>query len=82
VASGFVQGVGFRWATLARARSLRVDGWVANRMDGSVEAVFEGPAERIESMLEWCRRGPGGAVVEDLAIQWEEPAGERGFDIR
>ena len=56
--SGYVQGVGFRYAVLARARSLQVGGWVRNRHDGRVEAVFEGDENRVESMVDWCRRGP------------------------
>jgi acylphosphatase len=82
VVKGFVHGVGFRYATLTRARSLQVDGWVRNREDGSVEAVFEGDRTRIESMVDWCRRGPGGSVVEDVSVEWEDPRGEAGFEIR
>ncbi|MGZ4354425.1 MAG: acylphosphatase [Gaiellaceae bacterium] len=80
--SGRVQGVGFRFATQARAASLGLGGSVRNLADGSVEAVFEGPQDRVESMLDWCRRGPSGAWVEDVEVTWEQPAGERGFDAR
>ena len=80
--SGHVHGVGFRYAVLARARSLQVGGWVRNREDGTVEAVFEGDEERVESMVDWCRRGPGGAVVEDVSVEWEDPVGEAEFDVR
>jgi acylphosphatase len=80
--SGYVQGVGFRYAVLARARSLRVGGWVQNRQDGRVEAVFEGDESRVESMVDWCRRGPAGAVVEDVSVAWEDPRGEAEFDVR
>ncbi len=80
--TGHVHGVGFRYATLARARSLRVAGWVRNRPDGTVEAVFEGDADHVESMIDWCRRGPGGAVVEDVAVAWEDPQGEMEFEVR
>jgi len=76
VISGFVQGVGFRYATRGRAASLGVAGWVRNRPDGRVEAVFEGEPERVESMVRWCRRGPSGASVEDVEVSWEEPVGE------
>jgi len=69
----------FRAETRDRARSLGLSGWVRNVADGSVEAVFEGDRDRIESMLEWCRRGPGFAEVEDLDVAWEEPRGEQGF---
>ena len=79
---GRVQGVFFRAATRERARSLDVAGWVRNRPDGSVEAVFEGPRERVESLVAWCRRGPAGAHVEDVDVRWEPPAGEAGFSVR
>ena len=79
---GRVQGVFFRAETRARAESLGLAGWVRNAPDGSVEAVFEGAAERVESMVEWCRRGPAGAVVEDVEVVREEPVGESGFRVR
>jgi acylphosphatase len=79
--AGVVQGVYFRAETRDRARSLGLAGWVRNAADGSVEAVFEGEEERVGSMLEWCRRGPPGALVESVAVEWEEPAGERGFRV-
>jgi acylphosphatase len=77
---GRVQGVGFRYETERRARSLAVRGWVRNRSDGSVEAVFEGRRERVESMLEWCRRGPGRP--DEVRVEWQQPAGEQSFRIR
>jgi acylphosphatase len=76
---GRVQGVGFRASTIERARSLGLRGWVRNRADGSVEAVFEGPAERVESMVEWSRRGPPGAFVESVEEEAEAPLGEPAF---
>lgn len=82
VISGRVQGVFFRAETRDRARSLGLGGWVRNNPDGTVEAVFEGERERIESMLEWCRRGPSLAGVEDVEAAWEEPQGEAGFAMR
>jgi acylphosphatase len=77
-----VQGVGFRYETRSRAHSLQVSGWVRNRADGSVEAAFEGDGERVESMVEWCRRGPWGARVDDVDVSWEQPIGEPGFAVR
>jgi acylphosphatase len=59
-----------------------VHGWVSNLPDGSVEAVFEGDVERVESMIDWSRRGPPGARVEDVEVDWEEPTGEREFAVR
>ena len=76
---GRVQGVFFRMETRDRARSLGLDGWVRNCPDGTVEAVFEGDRARVESMVDWCGRGPAGARVDDVDVKWEEPAGESGF---
>jgi acylphosphatase len=80
--TGRVQGVFFRAETSRRARSLGVAGWVRNAHDGSVEAVFEGRPEAVESMVAWCARGPGGAVVDDVDVAWEEPEGTHGFEVR
>jgi acylphosphatase len=55
---------------------------VRNRHDGAVEAVFEGPRERIESMLRWCERGPAAAHVEDVDVEWLAPEGEGRFVVR
>jgi acylphosphatase len=79
VVRGRVQGVFFRVETRDRARSLGLSGWVRNAPDGSVEAVFEGDRERIESMLTWCRRGPSLARVDEVEAEWEDPVGEQGF---
>ena len=81
-ARGLVQGVFFRAETRSRAESLGLAGWVRNAPDGSVEAVFEGDSDRVDSMVEWCRRGPSGAHVEELEVTPEEPAGEPGFQVR
>ena len=80
--SGRVQGVFFRAEASDRARSLGVAGWIRNAPDGSVEAVFEGDGERVDSLIEWCRRGPPGARVDDVAVEWEDPRGESGFSAR
>ena len=79
--TGFVQGVCFRAETAERARALGVGGWVRNAPDGAVEAVFEGDEQRVASLVAWCRRGPAGARVDDVAVTWEEPQGERGFQV-
>jgi acylphosphatase len=80
---GRVQGVFFRTTARDRARMLGLRGWVSNQPDGSVEAVFEGDRERVQSMVEWMRRGPSGAAVEDVAVTREEPVGESGgFSVR
>jgi acylphosphatase len=77
-----VQGVFFRVETRDRARSLGLSGWVTNAPDGTVRAAFEGDEERVESMVDWCRRGPGGAHVDEVDVSWAEPEGEEGFSIR
>ncbi len=82
VVRGFVQGVGFRASTRARASSLGLSGWVANRPDGSVEAVLEGERDRVESMLDWCGRGPAGSRVVEIEAAWEDARGESGFHVR
>jgi acylphosphatase len=79
---GRVQGVGFRYSLRERARSRGVSGWAANRPDGTVEAVLEGEDERVDSLVGWCRNGPGGAAVKGVRAREEEPRGERGFEVR
>jgi acylphosphatase len=79
---GRVQGVFFRAEAQARAESLGVAGWIRNASDGSVEAVFEGGDEQVESLLAWCRGGPAGARVDEVEVVREEPEGEAGFQVR
>ena len=80
--TGDVQGVGFRYAAQRIAKSHNLTGWVKNRPDGTVEAVFEGERDSVEQMLQWCRRGPSAAEVADVSVQWEQPTGEfRDFRI-
>ena len=80
--SGRVQGVFFRDACLQLAEEHGVAGWVRNLPDGRVEAVFEGPADDVVRLIEWARQGPRLAVVEDVAVQPEQPEGLAAFDIR
>ena len=81
--SGVVQGVGFRWSMQRVARRLGVKGWVRNLPDGRVEAVLEGPRDRVEELIEWAKRGPSLAVVENVEVRWEEYRGEfADFEIR
>jgi acylphosphatase len=82
VARGRVQGVFFRDSVRRRAEPLGVAGWVTNRDDGAVEAVFEGESDAVESMVEYCRSGPGRAEVTDLEVSEEPPEGDSGFRIR
>lgn len=80
---GRVQGVFFRDSTRREAVARGVSGWVRNRADGSVEAVFEGPADAVEALVEWCRLGPDRAQVEDMDVSVEEPPdGLDGFEVR
>ena len=79
---GRVQGVFFRGEARSRAESLDLGGSIRNLSDGSVEAVFEGDDERVQSMVEWCRRGPRGAQVEGVETTDEAPVGETRFEVR
>ncbi len=81
VAHGRVQGVFFRDSTRRRAESLGVAGWVSNRPDGAVEAVFEGDPEAVESMVRFAREGPGNAEVSDLDVTEEHSEGLSGFRV-
>jgi acylphosphatase len=80
--SGTVQGVYYRASTRDAARERGVDGWVRNLEDGRVEAVFEGPEEHVESMVEWCHEGSPASNVEDVEVEYGDPQGEDGFEIR
>lgn len=73
VISGRVQGVGYRAWALVTARSLGLSGWVRNRKDGTVEAVFHGEAETVARMVESCKRGSMLAKVASVEIfPWDE----------
>ncbi len=82
VVRGNVQGVFFRDSCRREARSRRVAGWVTNRPDGAVEAVFEGDPDAVDALVEWCRHGSRGADVESVDEKREEPEGLSGFDVR
>jgi acylphosphatase len=82
VVTGRVQGVFFRDSTRREAVRRGVAGWVCNRFDGAVEAVFEGPSEAVEALVEFCSRGPRGASVHDVETSYEEPEGLTGFEVR
>ena len=78
---GSVQGVGFRYWTERVATELGLDGWVRNRRDGSVEALFCGRAEDVAEMLERCGEGPRGARVTAVKIVEEGGPAPEGFEI-
>jgi acylphosphatase len=82
VARGRVQGVFFRDSTRREARSAGVTGWVSNRPDGAVEAVFEGDDEAVARMVDFIRGGPGHADVEDVEVHDEDSEGLTGFEVR
>ena len=81
--NGRVQGVFFRSRTKREADSRDVKGWVRNRNDDAVEAVFESEEAAVKAMVEFCKRGPVGAKVTKVDVVWEDYAGEfRDFEIR
>jgi acylphosphatase len=82
IVQGRVQGVGFRYAVARAAQSRGVAGWVRNRDDGTVEAVFEGELEVVKSLVRLCREGPRGAEVDRADVVDEAPEGLRWFEIR
>ena len=82
VVHGRVQGVFFRDSTRRRAEAAGVAGWVANRPDGTVEAVLEGDADAVEALVGWLHDGPRGADVERVKVEEGEPEGLTGFDVR
>lgn len=81
IVSGRVQGVWFRQSAAREAALLGICGWIRNRPDGSVEAVFEGARDLVGIAVEWAGRGPDRANVEHVEVIDEEPKGERGFNI-
>ena len=81
VVHGRVQGVFFRATTRRMAESRGVAGWVRNREDGAVEAVFEGAADAVDAMVAFAREGPRGAVVGCVEVVEEPPEGATGFRV-
>jgi acylphosphatase len=82
IVSGLVQGVFFRDTCRRVALQHGVAGWVRNRPDGTVEAVFEGPDDRVDRLVEWARRGPSRAIVSQITVDDQAPEGLSGFAIR
>jgi acylphosphatase len=81
VVSGRVQGVFYRATCVRLARERGLSGWVRNRPDGCVEAVFEGPSDEVGAMVAWCRVGPPSARVDGIESWAEPPAGSDGFNV-
>ena len=84
IIEGRVQGVCFRMATQKTAQRIGVTGWVRNKSDGTVEAVFEGDQDAVESVLDWCRRGgPPSGRVDDMKLERQDYQAQfPGFNIR
>jgi acylphosphatase len=80
--AGQVQGVGFRINCRRAALEHGVRGWVRNLPDGRVEAAFEGPADDVQHLLDWARRGPRLAIVTNVTVDAEPPEGLASFQIR
>ncbi|HET6451514.1 MAG TPA: acylphosphatase [Spirochaetia bacterium] len=82
VVSGRVQGVGFRYSTIRRARALHLYGAVSNQADGSVAVTAEGPRSSLEELLAWLSHGPPGAHVRDVTVDWVPWSGRyRDFEV-
>jgi acylphosphatase len=83
VISGRVQGVWYRASTQERAVALGLSGWVRNMPDGRVEVLAQGPADRIQALIDWCFQGPPLARVDNIEADWTDPTETLGrFSIR
>ncbi len=81
--SGHVQGVGFRYFAEGRAAVEGVHGWVRNLPDGRVETLVEGELESVNRVEAALRRGPSGARIDNVVVEWVDPTGRAtGFSIR
>ena len=76
IIEGRVQGVFFRHHTQETAFRLGLKGWVKNRRDGTVEALFEGDKDKVDQMIQWCHRGPSEARVKNVHVTWERYVGD------
>ena len=69
IISGRVQGVSYRASTVDEARRLGLVGWVCNKQDGTVALEAEGPTDKIDELLAWCKNGPPAAKVDSVAVE-------------
>lgn len=79
---GKVQGVFYRSTAQAKAKELGLSGWVKNEEDGSVLIEAEGEEQKLLKLVDWCKEGPGAAVVNDVEYHQIEPKGVNGFEIK
>lgn len=83
IISGRVQGVWFRQSTKQKAEQLGIKGWVRNKSDGTVEAVFEGETEAVSKMIDWCHQGPNLSKVKDVkTTRREVTEGLEDFSVK
>lgn len=74
--SGTVQGVFYRSNTRKKAKELGIKGWVRNLYDGRVEVTAEGEEEDLKKFIEWCKKGPELALVENIEVEWNDYKGK------
>ncbi len=80
---GDVQGVGFRYQALQKAKSLNLTGWVRNAPDGNLEILAQGTKKDLEKLIVWAKEGPKFANVKDIQIAWRKPQEKYSdFEIR
>ena len=79
---GFVQAVGYRNYAIAEANRLKLDGWIRNRADGTVEALVSGPVKDVEAFVTAAMRGPAGSTVKNVMMKTDPPPEEKGFHRR
>lgn len=79
---GKVQGVFFRASSQDKAEALGIKGWVKNQADGSVLIEAEGPEDKLQDLISWCRQGPARATVEKVAYSEDELQAYEQFEIK
>lgn len=83
IVHGRVQGVGFRYSTINKARQLRITGYARNMFDGNVEVTAEGPYAKLKSLLAWLYKGPPMSHVTNIDYNFSEYSGDyNNFSIK